>query len=74
MGLTLTPGVVGTPCADGDVCIDYEDEARLVVTAQEHCQRVTWTTNKLTELKDCVILNGHWLVITGLDSNIHICE
>ena len=60
MGLTLPPDAEGVPCDEGDTCLDY-GVAKLVVTSQDHCQRVVWTaTEELSELKDCVILNGHW--------------
>lgn len=67
-GLTLPEGAEGTPCGEGDSCLDF-DVARVVVTTEGHCQKVSWTSGgdgggsgSLLELKDCVLLEGHWWV------------
>lgn len=60
MGLTIPNGTESVPCGEGDVCLDYGTSARLVVTTQDHCQRVVWTAGDLGELKDCVTMKGHW--------------
>lgn len=64
-GLTLPEGAEGTPCGEGDTCLDY-GVARVVVTVEDHCQKVAWTSGgengSLAELKDCVLLEGHWWV------------
>lgn len=68
LGLTLSEDVEGMPCSeDGDSCIDF-GVARLVVTVEDHCQKVAWKTRtggangSLEELRDCVLLEGHWWV------------
>ncbi|XP_050718543.1 myogenesis-regulating glycosidase-like isoform X2 [Eriocheir sinensis] len=61
-GLTLPEGAEGTPCGEGDSCLDF-GVARVVVTTEDHCQKVAWTSGGdggLSELKDCVLLEGHW--------------
>ncbi|XP_053655548.1 myogenesis-regulating glycosidase isoform X3 [Cherax quadricarinatus] len=58
-GLTLPEGIDGEPCGEGDACLDF-GVAKVVVTTEEHCQKVSWVTTNLTELKDCVSLEGHW--------------
>lgn len=65
-GLTLPEGSEGTPCGEGDSCLDF-GVARVVVTVEDHCQKVAWTSNgdgdgnsSLAELRDCVLLEGHW--------------
>ena len=62
-GLTLPEGAVGMPCGEGDSCLDY-GMAKVVVTVEDHCQKVAWTSNDggLAELRDCVQLEGHWWV------------
>lgn len=70
-GLTLPEGAEGTPCGEGDSCLDF-GVARVVVTIEEHCQKVAWTSGggiggngSLPELLDCVLLEGHWWVGRG---------
>ncbi|XP_071552492.1 myogenesis-regulating glycosidase-like isoform X2 [Panulirus ornatus] len=58
-GLTLPEGVEGEACGEGDSCLDF-GIARVVVTTDDHCQKVSWRTTSLPELKDCVLLEGHW--------------
>ena len=58
-GLTLPQGTQGTPCSDGDICMDY-GVAKVVVTNRNNCQRVAWSSSDLSELKDCVHMDGHW--------------
>ncbi|XP_063842492.1 myogenesis-regulating glycosidase-like [Scylla paramamosain] len=63
-GLTLPEGAQGTPCGEGDSCLDF-GVAKVVVTTEDHCQRVAWTSGSggeggLAALKDCVLLEGHW--------------
>lgn len=58
-GLTLPEGAKGVNCTEGDYCLDFE-VARVVVTQEEHCHKVSWVATNLTELKDCVIIDGHW--------------
>ena len=63
-GLTLPEGTQGTPCGEGDSCLDF-GVAKVVVTTEDHCQRVAWTSSNggedgLASLKDCVLLEGHW--------------
>lgn len=63
-GLTLPEDAKGTPCGEGDSCLDF-GVAKVVVTAEDHCQKVTWASGgdgegNLTALKDCVVLEGHW--------------
>lgn len=68
-GLTLPEGAKGTPCGEGDSCLDF-GVARVVVTVEDHCQKVAWTSGairsggngSLAELRDCVLLEGHWWV------------
>lgn len=61
-GLTLPEGAEGSPCGEGDSCLDF-GVAKVVVTTEDHCQKVAWTSpgdGGLAELKDCVLLEGHW--------------
>lgn len=61
-GLTLEEGAEGTPCGEGDNCLDF-GVAKVVVTTEDHCQKVSWTSAEnggLAELRDCVLLEGHW--------------
>lgn len=58
-GLTLPEGVEGVECGEGDSCLDF-GVAKVVVTTEDHCQKVSWVATSLTELKDCVNLEGHW--------------
>lgn len=58
-GLTIPEGMEGVPCGEGDSCLDF-DVARVVVTTEEHCEKVSWTAVSLDELMDCVLLEGHW--------------
>ncbi|KAK4303288.1 hypothetical protein Pmani_024673 [Petrolisthes manimaculis] len=58
-GLTIPEGMEGLPCGEGDSCLDF-GVAKVVVTTEEHCQKVSWTSVSLVELKDCVLLEGHW--------------
>lgn len=68
-GLTLPEGAEGIPCGEGDSCLDY-GVARVVVTVEDHCQKVAWTSggggnSSLAGLRDCVLLEGHWWVKRG---------
>uniref|UniRef100_A0A0P4W4L3 Glycoside hydrolase family 31 N-terminal domain-containing protein n=3 Tax=Scylla olivacea TaxID=85551 RepID=A0A0P4W4L3_SCYOL len=61
-GLTLPEGAEGSPCGEGDSCLDFS-VAKVVVTTEDHCQKVAWTSpvdGGLAELRDCVLLEGHW--------------
>ncbi|XP_066944033.1 myogenesis-regulating glycosidase-like [Macrobrachium rosenbergii] len=58
-GLTLPEGAEGVNCTEGNFCLDF-DVAKVVITQEDHCQKVSWTARNLTELKDCVLLEGHW--------------
>ncbi|MPC51474.1 putative family 31 glucosidase KIAA1161 [Portunus trituberculatus] len=61
-GLTLPEGAEGSPCGEGDSCLDF-GVAKVVVTTEDHCQKVAWTSARnggLGELRDCVLLEGHW--------------
>ena len=64
-GITLPEDVQGTPCGEGDACLDF-GVAKVVVRTEDHCQKVSWITSvtggesDLTQLKDCVLLEGHW--------------
>ncbi|XP_068226650.1 LOW QUALITY PROTEIN: myogenesis-regulating glycosidase-like [Palaemon carinicauda] len=58
-GLTLPEGAEGVDCTEGGFCLDF-DVARVVITQEDHCQKISWTARNLTELKDCVLLEGHW--------------
>lgn len=58
-GLTIPEGAEGEACGEGDSCLDF-GVAKVVVTTEDHCQKVSWTTTSLTELKDCVAIEGHW--------------
>ncbi|KAF2354194.1 Glycoside hydrolase family 31 [Trinorchestia longiramus] len=62
MGLTIPPDTPTSPCSvpGADICLDYEGVAQLSVRSEDHCQVVTWISRGATELKDCVILKGHW--------------
>ncbi|KAK7063208.1 hypothetical protein SK128_012465 [Halocaridina rubra] len=58
-GLTIPNGTEGVTCTEGDQCLDY-GVAKVIVTQDEHCQKISWTATSLTELKDCIRLEGHW--------------
>ncbi|XP_045612250.2 myogenesis-regulating glycosidase [Procambarus clarkii] len=58
-GLTIPEGTDGVPCGEGDTCLDF-GVAKVVVTTEDHCQKVSWVATNITELKDCVVLEGHW--------------
>nr|XP_045612251.1 myogenesis-regulating glycosidase-like isoform X3 [Procambarus clarkii] len=58
-GLTIPEGIDGVPCGEGDTCLDF-GVAKVVVTTEDHCQKVSWVATNITELKDCVVLEGHW--------------
>ncbi|XP_064094234.1 myogenesis-regulating glycosidase-like [Macrobrachium nipponense] len=58
-GLTLPEGAEGVNCTEGNYCLDSKSP-RVVVTQEEHCHKVSWVASNLTELKDCVIIDGHW--------------
>ncbi|KAA0203921.1 hypothetical protein HAZT_HAZT003490 [Hyalella azteca] len=62
MGLAIPPGTPTNPCEvpGSDYCVEYVGEAQLSITTDGHCQEVSWVASGATELKDCVILKGHW--------------
>ncbi|KAL7641347.1 UNVERIFIED_CONTAM: hypothetical protein RMT77_008486 [Armadillidium vulgare] len=59
MGLTISDKTSCAECKQGHQCLDY-GKTRVVVTEEDNCQLVDWTTTELTELKDCIDLVGHW--------------
>ncbi|KAB7502683.1 Alpha-xylosidase [Armadillidium nasatum] len=55
MGLTVSDKTSCAECKQGHQCLDY-GKTRVVVTEEDNCQLVDWTTTELTELKDCIDL------------------
>ncbi|CAL4161555.1 unnamed protein product, partial [Meganyctiphanes norvegica] len=58
-GLSLPDGIEGVECGNAELCVDY-GIAKVTVNSHDHCQEVLWTTTELTELKDCILIEGHW--------------
>ncbi|XP_069959028.1 myogenesis-regulating glycosidase isoform X3 [Cherax quadricarinatus] len=58
-GLTFPQGINRELCDEGDACLDF-GVAKVVVTTEDHCQKVSWVASNVVELEDCIIMEGHW--------------
>ncbi|XP_068216743.1 myogenesis-regulating glycosidase-like isoform X2 [Palaemon carinicauda] len=59
LGLTSPGNTYPIQWKEGMNCTDSKG-ACLRIDQDEHCYRITWTTQFLSELKDCLTLDGHW--------------
>ncbi|XP_064111989.1 myogenesis-regulating glycosidase-like isoform X2 [Macrobrachium nipponense] len=59
LGLTLPDSSSPVQCTDDMKCLDFGG-TYLEAHDEAHCQMITWVTDTLSQLKDCVVLDGHW--------------
>ncbi|XP_066989034.1 myogenesis-regulating glycosidase-like isoform X2 [Macrobrachium rosenbergii] len=59
LGLTIPDGSNPVQCRNSVNCLDFGGTG-LEIHDEAHCQMISWVTDTLSQLKDCVVLDGHW--------------